>query len=81
MTIPRYADLRSAIDDICQAWCQANGYTDPFCRNGEWWAFPPHSVMPVQIKTVMGADCYYPVKIGPLTLTIWPDGTLASALE
>lgn len=77
--IAQYPDLRSAIQDICLTWCDAHGYSDPFCRNGEWWAFPPQSVMPVRIKTVMGMACQYPVKIGPVRLTIYPDGSLASA--
>jgi len=78
--VAQYPDLRSAIWDICHIWCEANGYSDPFCRNGEWWAFPPQSVMSVKIKTVMGMACPYPVKIGPVRLAIYPDGSLASAL-
>jgi hypothetical protein len=77
--VAQYPDLRSAIQETCFTWCDAHGYSDPFCRNGEWWAFPPQSVMPVRIKTVMGMACQYPVKIGPVTLTIYPDGSLASA--
>ncbi|MDB9527634.1 hypothetical protein PN498_16680 [Oscillatoria sp. CS-180] len=80
MTIPQYPNLAAATRSVCQQWCEAYGYSDPFCRNGEWWAFPPHSVMPVSIKTVMAADCRYPVAIGSLTLTIRPDGSFASAL-
>ena len=78
MTIPRYANLGSAIQGVCQAWCQEHGYSDPFCRNGEWWAFPPKSVMAVQIKTVMGEACQRLVQIGTLTLTLLPDGSLAT---
>ena len=77
MTIPQYPDLGSAIQGVCQAWCEENGYSNPFCRNGEWWAFPPHGVMPVQIKAVMGHDKQQLVKIGPLTLALLPDGSLA----
>jgi hypothetical protein len=29
--------------------CIAHSYTDPFCDNGIWWAFPPHAVMAVPI--------------------------------
>ncbi len=31
------------------AWLIANGYTDPFRNEGQWWAFPPNGVMPVPI--------------------------------
>ena len=34
-----FSDLGSAIHGVCQAWCKEQGYSDPFCRNGEWWAF------------------------------------------
>jgi hypothetical protein len=79
--VAQYPDLRSAVQDTCCIWCEAHGYSNPFCRNGEWWAFPPQSVMPVRIKTVMGVAFQYLVKIGPVRLSIYPDGSLASALE
>lgn len=65
----------------CQAWCQTQGYSDPFRRDGEWWAFPPHGVMPVRVKTVMEATFQYPVQIGRVTLTLLPDGSLATRVE
>ncbi|NEQ46824.1 MAG: hypothetical protein F6K00_26095 [Leptolyngbya sp. SIOISBB] len=80
LEVPQYADLKSAIWGTCQAWCQAQGYSDPVCRNGEWWAFPPHSVMPVSIKTVMASDSQQWVKIGPVTLALFPDGSLAKGI-
>jgi len=67
-SVSQYPDLRSAIQDTCRIWCEAHGYSEPFCRQGEWWAFPPHGVIPVRIKTVMGVACHYPVKIGPVRL-------------
>ena len=30
-----------------------NAYTDPFFQEGQWWAFPPRGVMPVQISAVI----------------------------
>ncbi|NEP18502.1 MAG: hypothetical protein F6J97_16640 [Leptolyngbya sp. SIO4C1] len=81
MAIPQYPNLGAAIKGVCLAWCQAHGYSDPFCRNGEWWAFPPHGVMPVRIKTVMEATFPYPVQIGPVTLKLFPDGSLAAGSE
>lgn len=32
------------------AWCEENGYTEPFYQEGRWWGFPPNGVMPVEIK-------------------------------
>lgn len=76
--MPQYPDLGSAIRSVCNDWCRAHGYHEPFCRNGEWWAFPPGGILPVQIKTVMGAGCSQRVKIDCLTLSLLPDGSLSS---
>ncbi|MEO1621096.1 MAG: hypothetical protein AAFU53_08685 [Cyanobacteria bacterium J06632_3] len=74
---PRYAGLAEAIVATCQAWCQAESYSDPFCQDGEWWAFPPEGAMPVRVKTVMGkASCCW-VQINNVTMALFPDGTLA----
>ena len=81
MTILHYTNLGCAIRGVCHAWCKEQGYTDPFCRNGEWWAYPVNGVMPVQIKTVMGTSCQRPVKLGLLTLFLYPDGSLAPEPE
>ncbi|MEO0986745.1 MAG: hypothetical protein AAFY20_14500 [Cyanobacteria bacterium J06639_14] len=81
MTIKRYPNLGSAIRGVCDAWCKANGYCDPFCRNGEWWAFPPSSVMPVRIKTVMREDDQQWVSIGSVRLIIFPDGSLTCPVD
>ncbi|MEM9907427.1 MAG: hypothetical protein AAF921_20635 [Cyanobacteria bacterium P01_D01_bin.44] len=77
MAIPHYSSLGSAIQGVCQAWCDQYGYSDPFCRNGEWWAFPPGGVMPVRVRTVMSAGSQRWVQVGPLTLILLPDGSLA----
>jgi len=74
-----YSTLSEAIYDICHSWCESHGYSDPFCRNGEWWAFPPSGVMPIQIQSVLDEGSKRTVKIGALELTLFPDGTLASA--
>lgn len=75
----QYATLGDAIYDVCQAWCKSHGYSDPFCRNGEWWAFPPSGVIPIQIKSVLDDGSEQVVKIGSLELTLFPDGTVSSA--
>ena len=72
----RYPDLATAIKDICQQWCEQNGYTEPFYRNGELWAFPPNGVMAVKIKDVMNQDSKQ-VWIGQVSLFILPDSSVA----
>lgn len=32
-----------------QEWCEENGWTDLFKERKDYWAFPPHSVMPLPI--------------------------------
>ncbi|MEM9091459.1 MAG: hypothetical protein AAGC93_22305 [Cyanobacteria bacterium P01_F01_bin.53] len=76
MSLPSYASFADAIRGTCNDWCNAQGYSSPFCKNGEWWAFPPNGVMPVQIKTVMDKTSHRLVKIGSLTLALFPDGSL-----
>ncbi|MEM9804860.1 MAG: hypothetical protein AAF959_06235 [Cyanobacteria bacterium P01_D01_bin.56] len=80
MAIPQYSNLGSAIRGVCQTWCDQHGYTDPFCRNGVWWAYPPHGVMPVRVETVMGKQSQRLVRIGPMSLTLFPDGTINNAI-
>ncbi|MEM6403343.1 MAG: hypothetical protein AAF757_24455 [Cyanobacteria bacterium P01_D01_bin.116] len=75
----RYPDLATAINEICQQWCQENGYTEPFYRNGELWAFPPNGVMPVKIKDVMDDQDSKQVCIGRVSLFILPDGSVAKS--
>lgn len=71
-----YPDLATAMRAVCENWCNVHGFTEPFCRNGEWWAFPPRAVMPVKIKDVMGknseAQCVY---IGRVSFLLLPDGS------
>lgn len=76
-----YADLGSAIRGVCQTWCEQHGYSDPFCRDGVWWAFPPNGVMPVQIGTVMGEQSRRLVKIGPMRLMLFPDGSIGKTYQ
>ena len=71
-----YADLGSAIRGVCQTWCDQHGYSDPFCRDGIWWAFPPNGVMPVRIETVMGEQSQRLVRIGSMQLMLSPDGSI-----
>ena len=75
--IPHYASFKAALESTCHAWCREQGYSDPFCRNGVWWAFPPNGVIPLPINSVMPADWRRTVRIGSLTLDLLPDGSLA----
>lgn len=34
-----------------QEWCDENGWTDLFKERQDYWAFPPHAVMPTPIPT------------------------------
>lgn len=34
-----------------QDWCHENGWTDLFVERREYWAFPPHAVMPMPIPS------------------------------
>lgn len=76
VSLPQYSQLGEAIRGNCQSWCDREGYSDPFCKDGEWWAFPPEGVMPVRIASVMGRASYRVVKIDVVTLTLFPDGSL-----
>lgn len=53
---PRYGKRIALREAQIQTWCEQSGYTEPFCQEGEWWAFPPAGVMPVQLATVMGEE-------------------------
>lgn len=76
-----YSNLKNAIAAVRDLWCLEHGYSDPFCRNGEWWAFPPSGVMPVKIKAVMGNNSQRKVQMGKVTIFLFPDGSLGSELE
>ena len=51
-----YPNFLAAIEGVCEKWCQQNGYTEPFCRNGEYWAFPPNGAIPVKIRDIIQTD-------------------------
>lgn len=36
-------------DDWIKEWCQDNGWTDLFIERFDYWAFPPHAVIPLPI--------------------------------
>ncbi|MEL6929680.1 MAG: hypothetical protein AAFO95_13710 [Cyanobacteria bacterium J06600_6] len=75
-----YSNLADAIRGVCEQWCQQNGYSDPFLRNGEWWAFPPSAVMPVRLKDVSSENKYgREVQIDRVSITLMPDGSFYSA--
>ena len=73
-----YPSLLAAIKAVCQKWCQQNGYTEPFCRNGEYWAFPPSGVIPVKIRDVIQKNKPEAelVRIGRVSFWLLPDGSL-----
>ncbi|MEM8718562.1 MAG: hypothetical protein AAGE84_04540 [Cyanobacteria bacterium P01_G01_bin.39] len=72
-----YSNLANAIRGVCEQWCQINGYSNLFVRNGEYWAFPPHGVMPVCLKEAIAPEEKYAqeVKIGRVSITLMPDGS------
>lgn len=70
-----YPDLATAINNVCQQWCEEQGYSEPFYRNGELWAFPANGVMPVKIKDVINQQDSKKVWIGRVSLFILPDGS------
>jgi hypothetical protein len=41
--------MKHFCDDWIKEWCQDNGWTDLFIERLDYWAFPPHSVMPLPI--------------------------------
>lgn len=45
--------------DWIQEWCCENGWTDLFVERREYWAFPPHAVMPMPIP----ADALHTIKL------------------
>jgi len=46
-------DIQRVYDESLQEWCKANGYSDLVWVDGEWWAFPPGSVIPVPIHDLV----------------------------
>lgn len=36
-------------DDWIKEWCHKNGWTDLFIERRDYWAFPPHGVIPLPI--------------------------------
>ncbi|MEM9508436.1 MAG: hypothetical protein AAGA16_12260 [Cyanobacteria bacterium P01_E01_bin.35] len=73
----QYLDLPTAIYDVCQQWCQKHGYSELFCRNGEWWAFPPNGVIPLPLKDTISNKRQYSqeIKIGRVSVRLLPDGS------
>ena len=73
-----YPNLSAAIEAVCQKWCQQNGYTEPFCRNGEYWAFPPNGVIPVKIRDIIQREKPEAelVRISHVSFWLLPDGSL-----
>ena len=36
-------------DEWIKEWCEDNGWTDLFLERHDYWAFPPHGVIPLPI--------------------------------
>ncbi|MEO1341284.1 MAG: hypothetical protein AAFV28_09115 [Cyanobacteria bacterium J06635_13] len=72
-----YSNLANAIRGVCEQWCEINGYSDLFIRNGEYWAFPPNSVMPVCLKEAIAPEEKHAmeVKIDRVSIMLLPDGS------
>ena len=50
---------KNGIPELVEKWCVKHGYTEPFCHEGQWWAFPPHGVNPVPLPvTTLPARSY-----------------------
>lgn len=43
------SQVASFEEALVGAYCQRNGYTDPFIQEEHWWAFPAHGVNPVRL--------------------------------
>ncbi len=41
--------MKHFCDDWIQEWCENNGWSDWFLECTDYWAFPPHAVMPLPI--------------------------------
>ena len=41
--------MKHFCDDWIEEWCNDNGWSDWFLECRHYWAFPPHSVMPLPI--------------------------------
>ena len=78
-----YPDLNAAIKAVCEKWCQQNGYTEPFCHNGEYWAFPPDGVIPIKIRNAIRVDKVEAelVRVGRVYFWLLPDGSLQKGKE
>jgi len=49
-------DIQKVYNQSVEEWCKVNGYSDLAWVDGEWWAFPPGSVIPVPIHDLV-KDC------------------------
>lgn len=78
-----YPTLRDAAAAVCKRWCEEQGYKDHFYQNGSWWAFPPNSVMPVNIHQVIDRKQTKAQRVKikhystPLSIALFPDGCIA----
>ena len=41
--------MKHFCDDWIQEWCEDNGWSEWFVECRDYWAFPPHAVMPLPI--------------------------------
>jgi hypothetical protein len=54
--------MKHFCDEWVREWCNENGWTDLFIERRDYWAFPPHGVIPlpipketlIEIKAVKG---------------------------
>ena len=78
-----YPNLKAAAAAVCQRWCQQQGYSDPFYHNGSWWAFPPNSVLPIDIHKVIDLEHTLAQRVQiehysiALSIALLPDGCIA----
>lgn len=78
-----YPNLKAAAAAVCKTWCEQQGYSDYFYQNGSWWAFPPHSVMPIRIHEIINLEDTKAQRVRVqhysiyLSIALLPDGCIA----
>ncbi|MEL6440200.1 MAG: hypothetical protein AAFQ80_13200 [Cyanobacteria bacterium J06621_8] len=78
-----YPNLKEAAAAVCQRWCEEQGYSDRFYQDGSWWAYPPHSVIPVKVHHVIDLDSTLAQRVRvkhysiALSIALLPDGCIA----
>lgn len=67
--------MKHFCDEWVKEWCDDNGWTDLFIERYDYWAFPPHAVIPLpipketllKIKAVKGFSPHEKIWLGLAT--------------